>query len=342
MPVATLSIPLTAVAQSPARRRAVAADISFAARAEVAAFVDEMVARHGFDRAGLIDGFSKVKSLDKVLRLVNPPPRTGTARKVWREYRARFVEPIRIDRGVEFRARFDTTLRTASALYGVPANIIVAIIGVETIYGLHTGEYRVLESLATLAFDSPNRAEYFRSELEQLLLYARENGMSPLEPRGSYAGAIGIPQFMPGSIRRFAVDFDRDGRIDLGTSVADAIGSVASFLKMHGWIEGEPTHFEVSIDDPASIAPTVDAGPLPSFTTEQLAARGIHAREPVPEGMKLTLVDLPEGDAPTRHVLGANNFYAITRYNRSYFYAMSVIELANAIEAGRAASARSN
>ncbi|MGE0310896.1 MAG: lytic murein transglycosylase B [Lautropia sp.] len=315
---------------------------SFGARAEIAAFVDEMASRHGFERAALLRSFSQARSQEKVLQLMNPPPRTAAARKVWRDYRARFIEPVRIERGVEFRARNDASLRLASALYGVPPDIIVAIIGIETVYGRHTGDFRVLESLATLAFDSPNRPAYFRAELEQFLLYVRENGMSPLEPRGSYAGAIGIPQFMPGSIRRFAVDFDRDGRIDLRASETDAIGSVASFLKMHGWAEGEPTHFGVAIDDPAGVGPTVDAGPLPSFTPAQLAERGIRPTEPVPDAMKLVLVDLPEGDAPTRYVLGANNFYAITRYNRSYFYAMSVIELAAAIDARRARTARAN
>ena len=321
--------PPNAQAASPAPSR------PFSARADVAAFVDDMVARHGFEREVLMRSFARIGTLDKVLQLTNPPPRVQTAKKVWQDYRRRFIEPFRIGRGVDFWSRNEPALRLASALYGVPERIIVAIIGVETVYGRHTGDFRVLESLSTLAFDSPSRADYFRSELEQFLLYTRENGLAPLDPRGSYAGAIGIPQFMPGSIRNFAVDFDRDGRIDLRASETDAIGSVASFLKLHGWSEGEPTHFGVEIDDPGSVREVVDAGPKPSFTVAELAEHGIRPTGPVPSGSRLVLVDLPEGDAPTRHVLGANNFYVVTRYNRSYFYAMSVIELADAIDEAR-------
>ncbi len=185
-----------------------------------------------------------------------------------------------------------------------------------------------LEALSTLAFDFPSRADYFRSELEQFLLYTRENGLDPLEPLGSYAGAIGTPQFMPGSIRRFAVDLDKDGRIDLRNSTADAIGSVASFLNRHGWVEGERTHFPVEIADLARARPFIDAGPVPSFSILALTQAGITSPVEIPPDQPLVLADLVNADSPADHVLGTQNFYAITRYNRSYFYAMAVIELA--------------
>jgi membrane-bound lytic murein transglycosylase B len=219
----------------------------------------------------------------------------------------------------------------------VPEEIIVAIIGVETIYGRNTGKFRVAEALSTLAFDYPSRADYFRSELEQFLLYSRENGIDPLEPLGSYAGAIGTPQFMPGSIRRFAVDLDKDGRIDLRNSNADAIGSVASFLSRHGWVPGKPTHFPVVIGNPEQARKFIDAGPIPSFSILELSEAGITSDQEIALDEKLVLADLVNVDAPADHVLGTQNFYAITRYNRSYLYAMAVIELASTLRLARAA-----
>jgi len=305
---------------------------SYGNRAEVRAFIDEMVERNGLDRAELTRAFARMQRLDRVVDLVSAPARPG-ARKVWAEYRGRFVEPTRINEGAVFWQRHATAIKLASVLYGVPQAIIVAIIGVETFYGRHTGDFRVAETLATLAFDYPPRADYFRGELEQFLLHAHDNGLSILDARGSYAGAMGLGQFMPTSIRRWAVDLDRDGRIDLSASVADAAGSIAHFLHEHGWNEGQATHYGTVIADPTAVADIVAAGPKPTLTIDQLFDRGIRAAEEVPVAEKLVLVDLPEGDAPTRYVLGTDNFYAITRYNRSYFYAMSVIELAQAIRA---------
>jgi membrane-bound lytic murein transglycosylase B len=208
----------------------------------------------------------------------------------------------------------------------VPPEIIVSIIGIETMYGRYTGNFRVLDTLTTLAFDYPRRAEFFRSELEQFLLLVRDQRLDPLGPRGSYAGAMGVPQFMPGSIRRHAVDFDGDGRIDLMRNNGDAIGSVASFLANHGWRTGEPTHFQARLADESKISPLIEAGIEPKFTIAQLASYGVSSTQKVPPAMPLALIDLPNGDEPTVYTLGAPNFYVI---NRSSFYAMAVIDLAN-------------
>jgi membrane-bound lytic murein transglycosylase B len=210
----------------------------------------------------------------------------------------------------------------------VPPEIIVAIIGVETEYGGNTGNFRVLEALATLAFHYPRRADFFRTELEQFLLLARENGMDPVNMRGSFAGAIGIPQFMPGSQRRYAVDFDGDQKIDLSSSVDDAIGSVGRFLEQHGWQAGQP----IAVLARARGEPErnlIEAGIQPTLLVAELAQQGITADADAQA--TVTLVDLVSPGRPTEYWLGYNNFYVITRYNRSSFYAMSVFQLAAAI-----------
>ncbi len=207
----------------------------FAARADVKAFIADMAMNDGFDAAALTRVFAQVSPQPKVIAamsrpLVEPPK--------WYEYVPRFLDPARVDAGVEFWRANDTTLARAQAEFGVPAEIIVAIIGVETYYGRNTGSYRVIDALATLAFDYPRRAAYFSGELRQFLLLAREQGVSPLLAKGSFAGAVGLPQFMPGSIRSYAVDYDGDGRIDLVGEVDDAVGSVANYLERHGWQRG--------------------------------------------------------------------------------------------------------
>jgi membrane-bound lytic murein transglycosylase B len=311
---------------------------SYGNRPEVQAFIDRLVQAHGFDRPALQALFARLKPSERVVQLMTPTT-GGSYRRSWREYRARFVQPARIDGGLAFWQDNGADLRLASAMYGVPEEIIVAIIGVETLYGRNTGRFPVAEALATLAFDYPSRADYFRSELEQFLLYARENRIDPLEPLGSYAGAIGTPQFMPGSIRRFAVDLDKDGLVDLRNGYADAIGSVANFLAQHGWVPGKPTHFPVTIEDPAKARPFIDAGPVPQSSIVSLAEAGITSSVEIPADEKLVLVDLVNVDGPADHVLGTRNFYAITRYNRSYFYAMAVIDLAAELRRRRSGEA---
>jgi len=298
-------------------------------RESVQAFVHAMVGRHGFDEAKLFALFGRTRSSPAAIKLMAPAP-PGFKRS-WIVYRDRFVEPVRIREGLRFWRANAVAVSRAAERWGVPEEILVSIIGVETLYGRHTGDFRVMDALTTLAFDYPRREAFFREELEQYLLLAREAGFDPLDWRGSFAGAVGLPQFMPGSIRRHAVDFDGDGRIDLRSSPTDAIGSVASFLANHGWRAGEPTHFAVSIEDAARARPAIDAGIPPSLTPPALAEMGVTSPEAIPADTRLALIDLPNGDDTTHHVLGAHNFWVITRYNRSYFYAMAVIELGRAL-----------
>ncbi|MBI3230124.1 MAG: lytic murein transglycosylase B, partial [Burkholderiales bacterium] len=260
--------------------------------------------------------------------------------KNWALYRSRFVEPIRINAGVQFWQANAETLARAEAEYGVPAEIIVAIIGVETIFGRNTGNFRVMDVVTTLAFsypDTPKRAErsaFFRGELENALILAHENGIDPFSMRGSYAGAIGLPQFMPSSIRNFGVDYDGDGKIDLRNSAIDAIGSVAHFLQQHGWRKNEPLAFAATVtqSDNPPWAIFLEQGLEAKYSLQEIRQAGIGVAADVPENLQYGLVDLQNGNSPTEYWLGTNNFFAITRYNRSYFYAMSVIELGQAIK----------
>lgn len=309
------------------------ASADYATRPEVRAFIDEMVAQHGFVEAELQAVFAQARYSADALRLIAPAP--PTFKRSWRVYRARFLDPQRIREGLRFWRDNEGWLAYASARYGVPPEIVVAIIGVETFYGRITGGFRVIDALSTLAFDYPRRAPYFRGELEQYLLYSRESGIDPGSLLGSFAGAVGLPQFMPGSIRRFAVDLDGDGRIDLQSNPADAIGSVASFLALHGWRSGEPVRFQMRFDSEERLAPLVAAGIEPHFTIGELAGYGIASVEPVAPDLPLAVIDLPNADGPTSYYLGAPNFYVITRYNRSSFYAMAVHELSQALAAGR-------
>jgi membrane-bound lytic murein transglycosylase B len=228
------------------------------------------------------------------------------------------------------------TLERAAREFGVPPEIVVAIIGVETEYGRNTGTFRVIDALATLAFDYPRRAEYFRSELEQYLLYTREAGLDAAALRGSYAGAIGIPQFMPGSIRRFGVDFDGDGRRDLRASRPDAIGSVANFLAAHGWVAGAPVAIAASVQGDAHRA-LVNGEVVPIYRPEVLRAAGVEFAAPIEPDAPCVLVELESPDSPPVHLVGLQNFYALTRYNRSSFYAAAVNDLADEIKVARGA-----
>jgi len=301
---------------------------------EVQAFIASMHAQHGFDVAHLTRQFAVLRPNAAVLKAIRPPA-TPEKQRSWERYRARFVNEQRLAGGLSFWQAHAATLQRAEAIHGVPAEVIVAIIGVETIYGQHMGSFGVLEALASLAFFYPPRAEFFRGELEQFLLLARENGISPLSVKGSYAGAIGIPQFMPSSQRRFAVDFDGDDRIDLRQSYPDAIGSVARFLQQHGWQTGEPVAVPATVSgDPTAL---LAIGIKPTLTVSELAAQGVSA---VADGDRAAaLIDLVTPGAATEYWLGFNNFYVITRYNRSSFYAMSVFQLAQALRLEHAARA---
>ena len=317
---------------------------NFADWKEVSSFIDTMVATHGFNRTELEAIFKKTRYIDSAIQLMKPAP-PGKP-KNWRAYRARFVEPIRIDAGVQFWNANAEALERAEARFGVPAEIIVGIIGVETIYGRNTGNFRVMDAITTLAFSYPDtptrvaRLAMFRSELENTLLLARESGIDPFSLTGSYAGAIGWPQFMPGSIRKFAIDFDGDARVDLRKSAVDAIGSVANFLVQHGWKVGEPYVFPATVSAPDSDGKApwdqfVNQGLEAKFTVEEMRAAGVTPGMEPATDLRYSLVDLQNGAEPTEYWLGAANFFAITQYNRSYFYAMSVIDLSRAVRVAR-------
>jgi membrane-bound lytic murein transglycosylase B len=339
----------SASAKTSARKKAVKATAATAAAATTAAsagtaygrrddvlrFAAEVAARHGLEPATLERQLGEARRLPSVQRLIMPPP-AGTA-KNWAAYRDRFVEPQRIQAGLAFWRAHERWLEAAEARWGVPASLIVGIIGVETFYGRHMGSFRALDALATLAFDFPpgrrDRSEFFRSELEQLLLLARREKVEPASYMGSFAGALGLPQFMPGSLNRWAVDFDQDGHIDLHRNPADAIGSVAHYLAAFGWVRDMPTHYAVAApvdvsDRAVLLAPDI----LPSFTPAQFSQRGAELPEPARQhdGL-LALVELQNGDAAPSYVAGTSNFYAVTRYNWSSYYAMAVIELGQAV-----------
>ncbi len=312
----------------------------YASRAEALALADEIAERRGLDRRWVRETLAQARQLPQVVKLMTPAPR-GTP-KNWAVYRSRFIEPRRIAAGVRFWQAYQPLLARAEATYGVPAEIIVGIIGVETIYGQQTGSFRVLDALATLAFDFPaehpraaERSRFFRGELEQLLSLHGRAGLDALSVRGSYAGAMGLPQFMPSSWARFAVDFDGDGRIDLFNSPADVIGSVANYFKLFNWQPGMPTHYPVGfdaerLDKDALLAPDI----LPTFSVASFTAKGaVLDAAGLQHTGPLALVELQNGDAPPSYLAGTENFYVITRYNWSSYYALAVIELGQAVAA---------
>jgi membrane-bound lytic murein transglycosylase B len=298
-------------------------------RVEVRTFIAEMADKHGFEPDNLYALFRKTKCDPAVLKAILPPAHPGI--RSWQVYRGRFVEPTRINRGLVFWNQHVDALARAEVAYGVPAEIVVAIIGVETIYGRNPGQFHVFNALTTLSFDYPPRAELFRRELEALLLLAREENRDPWSYRGSYAGAIGLPQFLPSSMRNYAVDFDASGQIDLTDSAEDAIGSVARFLRAHGWEPGETIAVPVRVaGDPA---PLVAEGILPQRLPADMISFGVEA-DGTP-AKPAALIDLVTPGAPTEYRLGYNNFYVLTRYNRSSFYATAVLDLAAALRAAR-------
>jgi membrane-bound lytic murein transglycosylase B len=317
----------------------------YADHAAAQAWARELAQRNGWDETWVRQWLGTAQKLPSVIKLVAPAP-TGTV-KNWATYRARFIEPKRIDAGVRFWQSHADTLQRAEAQFGVPAWLVAGVIGVETLYGQHTGQFRVLDALATLGFDFPSshpraaeRSAFFRGELEALLRLSRQNGVAPDEWRGSYAGAMGLPQFMPSSWQKFAVDFDGDGRIDLRRSPADAIGSVANYMKQYGWNTGMPTHYPVGLDAPTVKLDTLLAPDiLPTFGVDSFQAQGAQLTgDALQHQGYLALVELLNGDpanggSPPSYVAGTENFYVITRYNWSSYYAMAVIELGQAVQA---------
>jgi membrane-bound lytic murein transglycosylase B len=333
-------VPPQARAQRPAVAHDHAADaVTYGRREDALALADTLARQFGLDTDWTRAQLAQARYLPTVARLIMPPP-AGTA-KNWAAYRARFIEPDRVRAGVAFWAANERWLAEAEQRYGVPAAVVVGIIGVETIYGRITGNFRVLDALATLSLDFPkgrkDRSEFFRDELGQFLKLVSTEQLPATAVKGSFAGAIGLGQFMPGSINRYAVDFDGDGHINMASSAADVIGSVANYLAQHGWQRGLPTHYAVkppvdTTDRAALLAPDI----LPSFTAAQLAERGavLDAAGQAHSG-PLALVELQNGDAAPSHIAGTTNFYAVTRYNWSAYYALAVIELGQAVAAAR-------
>ncbi len=311
-------------------------------RENVIRFADEVAQRQGLDAAWVRAALDRARYTPAVARLIMPA--ANGAAKNWGAYRGRFVEPVRIRAGLAFWRANERWLSLAEERFGVPPEVIVGIIGVESIFGQQTGSFRVIDALSTLAFDFPtgrsDRSALFRDELEAFLLMCRKNGLGPLDVKGSYAGAIGMPQFLPSSVLKYAVDLDDDGRIDLADSPADVIGSVANYLFTFGWQRGMPTHFAVTAppeiaDRATMLVPDI----VPSFDAQEFARRGA-ALSPAGQSFQglMALVELQNGDAPPSHVAGTANFYVVTRYNWSSYYALAVIELGEALarERGRA------
>lgn len=298
-----------------------------------------MAARRDLPPDWVRDTIGQAQHLPNVPRLMLPPAR-GTA-KNWRAYRSRFIDATRIRAGARFWQRNRATLARAQQDYGVPPEIVVGIIGVETIFGQNMGSFRVLDALATLSFDFPPqhpraaaRQAFFQDELAQYLSLCQRSGMDPQQPLGSYAGAMGMPQFMPSSWVRYAIDFDADGHIDLWGSEGDAIGSVAHYFQGYGWQPGQPTHYPVQLSPDADLDSLLAPDILPSFRPARLAELGarLDSAGQAHDG-PLALIELQNGAAQPSYVAGTENFYVITRYNWSSYYAMAVIELGQEVAA---------
>jgi membrane-bound lytic murein transglycosylase B len=313
---------------------------AYAQRPDAMALADEIAKQHGLDRKWVRRVIGKARQVPQVARAVVPPP--AAVPKNWQQYRSRFLEAERVRAGVVFWQAHRETLERAQAAYGVPPEIIVGIIGVETYFGRHMGRYKVIDALSTLAFDFPEehprakeRRAFFRAELGEFLSLQKKAGIDPLKLRGSYAGALGIPQFMPSSWGRYAVDFDGDGRVNLLDSMADAIGSVASYFKAFNWQPGMPTHYAVDFDYARLDMPALLEHDIrPTFPVDRFAAKGVMLNGAARQHAgPLALVELQNGDYSPSYVAGTENFYAVTRYNWSSYYALAVIELGQAVAA---------
>lgn len=303
--------------------------VSLSARAEnysqqplAQAFVDEMVVKHGFDRDYLEGLMKEATRKDRILEAIARP---AEKTKEWKDYRKIFIQQSRITKGREFMQTYADTLARAEQEFGVPPEIITAIIGVETRYGGNKGSYRVIDSLPTLAFDYPKRSKFFRGQLEQYLLLVREQQFDPLAIKGSYAGAMGYGQFIPSSYRDFAVDFDGDGVADIINNAVDAIGSVANYFSKHGWKNGELTAVQATAEK-GHDASLIDKKLKPKYTVGQLAAAGYTPYQTLAKEADATIMGL-NGNKGMEYWIGLKNFYVITRYNHSRLYGMAVFQL---------------
>jgi len=301
---------------------------TYANHAAIGPYINELVSEHQLSREDLNRWFAAAEKKQSILDAIARPAEKS---KPWKDYRKIFVTESRTAKGLDFWRANEDALNKAEATYGVPPEVVVAIIGVETRYGSNTGRYRVIDALSTLAFDYPRRSKFFKKELTHFLLLAREQGQNPMDLKGSYAGAMGYGQFMPSSYREYAVDFDGDNLADIWLNPTDAIGSVANYFKRHGWKTGEPvvTRARVSADyDPA-----IMKAPLkPAVTLASLNAKGVRAVEENYATDQLAAPFRLEGDRGAEFWLGLQNFYVITRYNHSRMYALSVHQLSQALK----------
>jgi len=293
---------------------------------QVNQFIDRMVVKHGFDTNELRILFGGTKFSDKVLQAISQPAED----LAWYKYRRIFLKDTRIKKGVRFWIKHEASLNRAEDVYGIPPQIIISIIGVETQYGQYKGKDKVMDSLATLAFHYPKRANFYRGELEQFLLLTREQNIDPLSLKGSYAGAMGIPQFISSSYREFAVDFDTDGKKDLWLNPVDAIGSVANYFNRHGWKSGQMITFPVSITG-SRVNEIINSDLKPHIGPDDLKKYGIIIDQDVPETALLKVLKFEQKDRDD-YWLGLHNFYVITRYNHSALYAMAVYQLSESIK----------
>jgi membrane-bound lytic murein transglycosylase B len=306
-------------------------------RKDIVLAAQAIAQEHGLDSEWVEGVLAQSRFMAQVAHLIMPG--ATPAAKNWAAYRARFVEPRRIEAGVQWWRDNERWLARAEASFGVPAHIVVAIVGVETYYGRITGGFRVIDALSTLSFDFPtgrsDRSPFFRAELGHFLKLAQREGWDPLSIKGSYAGALGLPQFMPSSVLKHAIDFDEDGRVDLANSAADVVGSVANFLAAHGWRRDMPTHYTVvppekTLERALLLVPDI----VPSFSATQMVEHGATLSEAaLQHDGALALIELHNAELPPSYVAGTQNFYALTRYNASSYYALSVVELGRAIAA---------
>jgi membrane-bound lytic murein transglycosylase B len=303
--------------------------VPFASRPDYHAFVQSVAEAVGMDAAELEKVFGQVRLKPQIVRAISLPAEA----KPWDQYRPLFVNERRIRGGLAFWEEHAATLLRARNEFGVPESMIIAILGVETVYGRNTGSYRVMDALTTLAVDYPQRADYFRRELEEYLRLARDYGIDPLSVKGSYAGAMGIGQFMPSSYRAYGVDFDGDGHSDLWRNTSDAIGSVANYFKSFGWMPGEPVVVPVEVkgEETREFANTGWSARRP---LEEWRRRGVEMKETLWPQAEAMLIRLETASGP-QYWLGFQNYYVITRYNRSLQYALAVYQLSQEIEAAR-------
>jgi membrane-bound lytic murein transglycosylase B len=314
----------------------VSARADYTDREDVSAYIDELVRDMGFTRDELLGVFADAQRQQSIIDAMSRPAEKTLK---WHEYRAIFLKDTTINQGVEFWEQHREALERAHSAYGVPPEYVLAIIGVETRFGRIMGRHRVVDALATLAFDYPPRAKFFRGQLTELLLLAREEGLDPLGLKGSYAGAMGYGQFIPSSFRSYAVDFDGDGTRNIWSSETDAIGSVANYFHRHGWRGGKPVVLQVQVPGGAAaqVDPLTNESLKLNRTVGELRALGVQIPQIDPsEPAALFRMELADG---AEYWLGLNDFYVITRYNHSRLYALAVHQLSQAIKAARSSSA---